>query len=288
MKIAFLGIGLMGLPMSQRLLDAGYDLTVWNRTPDKCSSLTEQGAQLALSAEDAASGADIVFFCLTDSAAVQSVWQQIQPALSADTVLVDCSSIDPLVTQQLSKEASDASCHWIDCPVSGGVPGARAGTLAMMAGGDKAVLDRIRDVLSHLSSKVTYMGPSGSGQYAKICNQMVVSCNALVIAEVVAFAEKAGVDSHKLADAFEGGFADSKPLQILAPEMAERRFTPPKWYVDTLLKDLSMAVDHTGQREAEAPMTQLARQLMKAHSDNGFGGDDPSTLIKRYLDVDKV
>lgn len=114
---------------------------------------------------------------------------------------------------------------------------------------------------------------------------MIVSCNALVIAEVVAFAEKTGVDSSKLAQAFEGGFADSKPLQILAPEMSERRFEPVKWHVNTLLKDLSMAITNAEACSADTPMTQLARSLMQSHSDDGFGEHDPSTLVKRYLDI---
>lgn len=285
MKIAFLGIGLMGLPMSHRLFSAGFDLTVWNRSSEKCLPLQELGVTIADSPQDAVSDAEIIFTCLTDSSAVAEVWQQIQSSVSSGSILVDCSSIDPEVTRELASQAKSSGVCWIDCPVSGGVPGAQAGTLAMMAGGDSSAVDRIRPVLANLSSKVTYMGESGSGQYAKICNQMIVSCNALVIAEVVAFAEKAGVDSSKLAEAFSGGFADSKPLQILAPEMAERRFEPPKWHVDTLLKDLSMAVAHLEKSSADGPMTQLAKTLMQSHSEDGFGGQDPSTLVKRYLDI---
>lgn len=284
MKVAFLGIGLMGLPMSQRLFNAGYDLTVWNRSAEKCAPLAELGVSVAEAPQAAVARATLVFLCLTDSSAVEQVWQQIRPVLTAETILVDCSSIDPLVTRSLAAQAASIGVHWIDCPVSGGVPGAQAGTLAMMAGGSSGIIDRIQPVLECLSSKITYMGESGSGQYAKICNQMIVSCNALVIAEVVAFAEKSGVDSSRLAEAFSGGFADSKPLQILAPEMAARRFEPPKWHVDTLLKDLKIAVTHLTESSADAPMTQLAKKLMASHSADGYGGKDPSTLVKRYLD----
>lgn len=285
MKIAFLGIGLMGLPMSQRLFAAGYELTVWNRSSEKCDPLRDAGASVAETPQAALEGTDLVFLCLTDSSAVQDVWQQIQPAVSKELIFVDCSSIDPLITRAVAAQADELGAHWIDCPVSGGVQGAQAGTLAMMVGGRAEILDRVRPVLSTLASKVTYMGESGSGQYAKICNQMIVSCNALVIAEVVAFAEKTGVDSSKLAQAFEGGFADSKPLQILAPEMSERRFEPVKWHVNTLLKDLSMAITNAEACSADTPMTQLARSLMQSHSDDGFGEHDPSTLVKRYLDI---
>lgn len=285
MKVAFIGIGLMGLPMSKRLAAAGVDLTVWNRSPEKCLPLKQLGVDVSESLQSAVLNANLVFTCLTNSAAVKDVWQQVRLSLAEGTVIVDCSSIDPVVTAEISSDAQGLNCHWIDCPVSGGVPGAEAGTLAMMAGGKKEIVDLVRPLLSHLSSKVTYMGESGSGQYAKICNQMIVSCNALVIAEVVAFAEKAGVNSHQLAEAFSGGFADSKPLQILAPEMAERRFEPPKWYTDTLLKDLAMAVEHLEKHSASAPMTSLAQTLMKSHSDSGFGLSDPSTLVKRYIEI---
>ncbi len=285
-RLGFAGLGIMGSGMARNLHAAGFDLTVWNRSPEKCQPLLEAGVAVAESLQSAVSDAELIFTCLTDSAAVAKVWQQIEPMVSPGAVLVDCSSIDPEVTRELALKAEAKGVSWVDCPVSGGVPGAQAGTLAMMAGGgDSSVVDQIRPVLAHLSSKVTYMGESGSGQYAKICNQMIVSCNALVIAEVVAFAEKAGVDSSKLAEAFAGGFADSKPLQILAPEMAGRRFEPPKWHVDTLLKDLKMAVDHVQKSSADAPMTLLAKSLMASHSASGFGDKDPSTLVKRYLDI---
>lgn len=283
MQVSFLGIGLMGLPMSQRLAEAGYPLTVWNRSLEKCQPLAAAGVRVAPSPASAVSAADLVLFCLTDSDAVCAVWEQIRDVVRPGAVIVDCSSIDPIVTRQLADAAAQRQVHWLDCPVSGGVPGAQAGSLAMMAGGDAEVLERVRIPLSHLTSRITHMGPSGAGQYSKLCNQMIVSCNALVIAEMVAFAEKAGVDSTRLAEAFSGGFADSRPMQILAPEMAERRFTPPKWHVNTLLKDLTMALEQAESTGSDTPMTALAQNLMQRYSEQGLGEQDPATLVKPYL-----
>ncbi len=283
--IGFIGIGLMGGPMSSRLLDAGFPLSVWNRSPEKSLPLVDKGAKQATSVTDLVSSCDVICLCLTDTMAVEQVFADMQFELVQGQIIVDFSSIDPIATRKLANQAQEKGVFWVDCPVSGGVPGAVAGSLAMMAGGEEPIVDLLRPILAHLSSRVTYMGPSGAGQYTKICNQMIVSCNALVIAEMVALAEKAGVNSQKLAEAFAGGFADSKPLQILAPEMSERRFDPIKWHVKTLSKDLDMAVEHSKIVGSSTPMSGLAAQLMRLHASRGFADKDPSTLIKLYTEA---
>jgi 3-hydroxyisobutyrate dehydrogenase len=137
-------------------------------------------------------------------------------------------------------------------------------------------------VLAPLYKQLTHMGEVGSGQITKICNQMIVSCNALVIAEMIALAKRAGVAAEKIPAALQGGFADSKPLQILGPEMAEETFEPVKWRIKTLLKDLNMAVDIAAQQGNAVPMSGLAAQLMQLHASHGYLEQDPSTLIKLY------
>ena len=283
--IGFIGIGLMGRPMSSRLLGAGFSLTVWNRSFEKCLPLVNDGAKQAASVNDVVSSCDVICLCLSDTMAVEQVVAKVLPEFTQGQVVVDFSSIDPISTRKLASQVQQKGAFWVDCPVSGGVAGAAAGTLAMMAGGEEVIVDQLRPVLAHLSSRVTYMGPNGAGQYTKICNQMIVSCNALVIAEVVALAEKAGVNSQKLAEAFAGGFADSKPLQILAPEMAERRFDPIKWHVKTLSKDLDMAIEHSKIVASSTPMSALAAQLMRLHACQGFADKDPSTLIRLYTEA---
>ncbi|MDY0248904.1 MAG: NAD(P)-dependent oxidoreductase [Pseudomonas sp.] len=285
-RLAFAGIGLMGLPMCQRLLAAGFPLVVWNRSPEKCAPLVALGAQQVKTPAALCEQADIILLCLADTQAVQDVMfapQGIAKTITAKQVLVDLSSIEPAATRAMAQQLlTDSGAHWLDVPVSGGVVGAESGSLAMMAGGEVKALTQVTPVLRHLSQRVTHMGPVGSGQVTKVCNQMLVACNALVIAEVVALAEQAGVDAALLAPALAGGFADSKPLQILAPQMAAGEFEPVKWHVRTLLKDLDMAVKLSQNHISATPMSGLAAQLMRTHAAQGHLASDPATLIKLY------
>ncbi|SFA53382.1 NAD(P)-dependent oxidoreductase [Metapseudomonas otitidis] len=285
-RIAFAGIGLMGLPMTRRLLAAGFPLTVWNRTPDKCTPLLELGARRAETPAELCTEADILMLCLADTAVVREVVfgpGGVVEGARAGQVLVDFSSLEPAATREMAAELERRTgVHWIDAPVSGGTPGAEAGTLAIMAGGREEDVERVRPVLAHLGQRLTRMGEVGAGQVTKVCNQMIVACNALVIAEVVALAEKAGVDASLLAPALAGGFADSRPLQILAPQMAESCFEPVKWHVRTLLKDLDTATRLSREEGSATPMSGLAAQLMRLHGSQGNLERDPATLIELY------
>lgn len=291
-SLAFAGIGLMGLPMSRRLLAAGFPLSVWNRNPAKCEPLVDAGARPVVSPADLCHEADIVMLCLADTAAVREVvfgpGGIVEQGLPGQ-LLVDFSSTDPAATREMAVEL-EARCgmRWVDAPVSGGTPGAEAGTLAIMAGGAADDIERLRPILRHLGQRLTRMGEVGAGQVTKVGNQMIVACNALVIAEVVALAERAGVDASLLAPALAGGFADSKPLQILAPQMAESRFEPIKWHVRTLLKDLDTAVKLSREQGSATPMSGLAAQLMRLHGSQGNLERDPATLVELYRAEDQA
>lgn len=284
--IAFAGIGLMGLPMCRRLLAAGYPLRIWNRTPDKCAPLVAAGAVQVATPAALCDGAELVLLCLADTAVVREVVfgpGGIVEGARAGQLLVDHSSLEPAATREMAAELERRSgMRWVDAPVSGGTAGAEAGSLAIMAGGREADVERARSVLMHLGQRLTRMGEVGAGQVSKVCNQMIVACNALVIAEVVALAERAGVDAGLLAPALAGGFADSKPLQILAPQMAERRYEPVKWHVRTLLKDLDTAVGLSREEGSATPMSALAAQLMRLHASQGYRERDPATLVEQY------
>lgn len=282
--LGFIGIGMMGKPMTLRLLAAGYKVNVWNRSADKCAAVRQAGAQVCGTLAELVIGSDVILLCLADTAVVESIVnQQVVPHGSPGKLVIDLSSIHPDNTKQLAAGLKQqCGMHWVDAPVSGGTVGAEQGTLAIMAGGDEADIAIAREVLKPLYSRLTHMGPVGSGQITKICNQMIVSCNVLVIAEMMALAEQAGVDSEKIPQALAGGFADSKPLQIVGPEMAIDQFEPVKWRVKTLLKDLNMAVDLAVEQGSAIPMSGLAAQLMQLHGSQGFLEHDPSTLIKLY------
>lgn len=287
--LAFAGIGLMGLPMCRRLLAAGYCLTVWNRSPEKCEPLAELGATVVATPAELCC-ADIVLLCLADTAAVREVVfgkGGIAEAGKPGKLLVDHSSLEPTATRDMAAELEFRSgMRWVDAPVSGGTAGAESGTLAIMAGGRAADVERVRPVLMNLGQRLTRMGEVGAGQVSKVCNQMIVACNALVIAEVVALAERAGVDASLLAPALAGGFADSRPLQILAPQMAASEFEPVKWHVRTLLKDLDTAVKLSREQGSATPISGLAAQLMRLHGSQGNLGRDPATLVEMYREGD--
>ncbi|MEN8259639.1 MAG: NAD(P)-dependent oxidoreductase [Pseudomonadota bacterium] len=284
--IGFVGIGLMGRPMTLRLLEAGFSVSAWNRDRAKLTPLTTAGAVAVASIGKLTEASSMILLCLSDTAAVESVVfgaGGVAEAAAPGKPVVDLSRIAPEATRQFAARLKRrCSMGWVDAPVSGGITGAEQGTLAIMAGGTKADVDRSRPVLAPLSRKVTHMGEVGSGQVTKICNQMLVGCNALVIAEMIALAKRAGVDAEMIPEALSGGFADSKPLQILGPEMAMEKFTPVKWHVKTLLKDLSMATELSGSHGTSTPMSALAAQLMQLHATRGFLEQDLSTLIKLY------
>jgi 3-hydroxyisobutyrate dehydrogenase len=285
-KVGFIGIGLMGAPMTFRLLDAGYPVNVWNRSAEKVKPVTRAGAIVMAGIAEVTVGSDVILLSLQDTVAVEEVVfgpGGIAENGSENKIVVDFSSIEPNATRRFAGKLYDrCGMHWVDSPVSGGVAGAEQGTLVMMLGGDTADIQRIEPILAPLSQRVTRMGEIGSGQVTKICNQMIVSCNAMVIAEMISLAKRSGVDAEKIPAALAGGYADSKPLQILGPEMASETFEPVKWRVKTLLKDLNMAVDLSRSQGKAAPMSGLAAQLMQIHAGNGFLDQDPSTLVRLY------
>lgn len=277
-KIAFLGMGLMGSRMATRLLDAGYQVAVWNRTETACLPLLKLGAEL-LQFEKLAEYS-LLLLCLADDDAVQNVYDQIHPHLTAQQVVLDFSSLSVDKTQALAKKAASISVQWIDCPVSGGIAGAENGSLVIFAGGDAATIQQLDQLYSVIAQRVTRMGETGTGQATKICNQLIVAANSSLIAEAVALARQAGVDAALLAPALEGGFADSKPLQILAPRMAAQVFEPVQWKVQTLSKDLNNALKLAAQFNLNIPVAAQAFSQLCAHQAQGHAEDDLATIIQ--------
>ncbi|MFW5443247.1 MAG: NAD(P)-dependent oxidoreductase [Methylococcaceae bacterium] len=282
--LGFIGIGLMGQPMTLRLLAAGFNVNVWNRSKEKLNSVLAAGATAYPTITELVNVSDIIILCLANTSVVESVvTKNILNSTDSGKLLIDLSSIHPQTTKQLAIQLKQqCNMGWVDAPVSGGTAGAEQGSLAIMAGGSVSDINIAREVLKPLYKQLTHMGDIGSGQVSKICNQMIVSCNVMVIAEMMALAQASGVDATKIPQALAGGFADSKPLQIVGPEMATNTFEPVKWRVQTLLKDLNMAVDLSNQHGNSTPMSGLAAQLMQLHGNQGYLEQDPSTLIKLF------
>ena len=280
-RIGFLGTGLMGLPMVLRLLDAGFAVTVWNRTAEKAVPAVVAGATMAKTPAALAGRSDVVMGCLTDAKAVEAVvfGEGGIASVTAPSVFVDFSSMDPGLTRSFAARLKTANgMGWLDAPVSGGTPAANAGTLTVMAGGTVADVARLEPLMAPLAQRVTHMGPVGAGQMTKLVNQIISGGTMALVAEAIAFAEQANVDTTKLTEALAGGFADSKPFQLLAPRMAARAFENPLGTVAMMLKDLD-TVARVGGDGAQLPMTTTARALLERTASMGHAEDDISTLV---------
>ena len=277
-KIAFLGMGLMGSRMATRLIQAGFSVAVWNRTASACDVLIDMGAT-ALELQDIGQY-PVILTCLADDAAVQSVYDQIQAQLCAQQVIVDFSSLSVDQTKALAGQVQLHQVQWIDSPVSGGTAGAEQGTLVIFAGGDLQTIQDLSLIYNVLSQRVTRMGETGTGQATKICNQLIVAANSTLIAEAVALAAQAGVDTTLLAPALAGGFADSKPFQILTPRMATHTFEPVQWKVQTLSKDLNNAVQLAEQFNLNIPVAKQALSQLQSHQNKGYAEADLATVIQ--------
>lgn len=266
-KLGYLGLGMMGFPMSRRLLNAGHELAVWNRSTAKAKALIEAGAKLAAHPREVAASASIIFMCVTDAAAVEDVVlgaDGLASVRGAGKLVVDFSSIHPDKARVIAARLEVANgMRWIDAPVSGGTKGAEEGTLAVMAGGDAADIERVRPYVLAMARRLTHMGPIGAGQTTKLCNQVIVGCAMAVLAEATRLAVNSGIDAGKLPEALAGGFADSIPLQLFVPRMVQGIHSPPLGHIATMLKDLDTVADVAQETSTPVPMAALAAQLFR-------------------------
>jgi 3-hydroxyisobutyrate dehydrogenase len=277
-RLGYLGLGMMGFPMARRLLNAGHDVTVWNRSPGKAAALVEAGAKAASHPRDVAAAASIIFMCLTDAAAVEAVVfgaNGVATVSGQGKLVVDFSSIHPEAARAIAARLKAANgIGWIDAPVSGGTMGAEEGTLAVMAGGNATDIERVRPYVLTMARRLTHMGPTGAGQTTKLCNQVIVGCAMAVLAEATRLAVNAGIDAKRLPEALAGGFADSIPLQLFVPRMAQGIHSPPLGHVATMLKDLDTVIDVARDTSSPVPMAALAAQLFRlAKSARGADAD---------------
>lgn len=283
MKIGFCGLGLMGQPMVQRLLQAGHEVLIWNRSADKAQGALKAGAQWRDTPAALASECEIVLLCVFDAQAVREVVlgeQGLASVRGSLRIVVDHSSIPPGDTRDIAGQL-DALCgaQWLDAPVSGGVGGAEQGTLAIMAGGDAALLDEVRPVLAAYSQRVTLMGPVGAGQVTKLCNQTIVATTLTAIAEALSLANDNGVDASLISEALGGGWADSVLLQLFVPRMTQGT-SQTKASIDTMLKDLNTVADLARSSHTTMPVAHAAQQTYRAGHRLGLGGRDVAEIVQ--------
>ena len=270
--IGFIGLGDIGMPMARRILAAGHRLVAWNRSKDKLAGLCGQGAEAAASPADVMARCDLVGLCLTAQDAVREVafgpgGLFEAPPGGGRKLVADFSTGAPEAAAEFARLAAEKGCGWVDAPVSGGVPGAEQGTLIVFAGGEASDVAALAPLFSAFSTRVTHMGPAGTGQMTKICNQMIVACSLLVVAETMAAGRAAGIAVERLPAALRGGFADSIPFQIFGPRMASHTFSPRLGAIDLMRKDLSLGRAMAEKAGAGTPIRDLCAKLYDGAAD---------------------
>jgi 3-hydroxyisobutyrate dehydrogenase len=290
--LGFIGLGLMGWPMAERLLGAGHAVTVWNRSREKLTRAVEAGAKEAVTAAEVARAADVVFVCVTDDKSVEAVVfgeDGIAAAASKDKLLIDCSTIKPDACRRLAKRLrAETGMGWIDAPVTGGVVGARAGRLVIMAGGEEAEIERVRPIMSAVSQSFVRMGPQGAGLVTKLCNQVINSCTKVVLSEMLLLARDGGIDGSRIPEALKGGSADSSQLQREVPRMVARDFDHPHGTAATMLKDLNIIRDFAQEAGTPMPVTALVNELCRLHVARGNGGRDSISIYEAVEGTPRV
>lgn len=283
-KTGFIGLGLMGAPMAKNLLDAGAQLTVFNRTRAKCEPLEALGASIADSPQAVAQQTEggIIILCVSDTPSMEAAIlgeQGILSSLAAGTLVIDMGTSEVSVTRRIAVEVEKAGGRFIDAPVSGGETGAQTGTLSIMAGGSEADIARAKPVFDALGKALTHIGPVGTGQAAKAANQAIVGATVSIIAESMLLAQAAGADIARVREALLGGFAGSRILDLHGQRMIDEAFEPGA-RATTQLKDMRQAVDLADEIGLSLPLIQKTRDLWAEMVDDGFGGLDQSGYFK--------
>jgi 3-hydroxyisobutyrate dehydrogenase len=285
LRIGYIGIGLMGLPMTRRLLERGYAVTVCDIVAARTDAAHAAGATVVATPAEAVRDTDIMLLNLPTTDAVEQVAfgeHGVASALRPPQLVVDFSTIKVDKGRSFAAKLREKTgCGWIDAPVSGGPPACAAGTLTVMAGGDAAEIERARPLMADIAGQFTPMGPSGAGLTAKMINQLIVGCTHAVLAEAVVLAEAAGIDAARIPECLAGGYADSSMLQKLYPRIVKRDFAP-QGYARQLLKDLEMLNEFAGGLKSPLPMTGQALSLYRMLIHLGYAELDTAAIFKLY------
>jgi 3-hydroxyisobutyrate dehydrogenase-like beta-hydroxyacid dehydrogenase len=285
-KIGFIGLGLMGHPMCLRLIQAGFGVTIWNRTKHKTASLIDAGASPASNPSEVAGNSELVFLCLTDSAAVSEVvfGQEGLVSKRPPKTIVDFSTIGFKAAHDLGTTLSNKhQVVYVDAPVTGGVVGAQNGTLTMFAGGETSTIDHIMPILKRVASNVVNVGSYGTGQVTKICNQVMVMTTMVAMAEMLKLAEHGGITSKNLPRIFADGFANSKILEVFGAQMASRDTTL-TGKLKIAQKDLELILSLGRETGTSLPMSGTATQMVRLAIGKGLGENDITQFIQLYDD----
>ena len=286
-RVGFIGLGIMGKPMARNLIAAGFKLVVHSRTRAPVDELVAEGAESADSPEEVARRTNTVITMLPDSPDVRKVYAGEQGAFHGGrpgSLMIDMSTISPLVSQELAALASASGVGMLDAPVSGGEAGARAGTLSIMVGGTEPDFQRASTVFGALGSTVVHVGSHGSGQIVKACNQVVVALTIEAVSEALVLGSKAGVDPAVILKVLSSGLAGNRVMEVRGPNFLQHDFTP-GFRVDLHSKDLKIALDTGHQEAVPLPTTALVLQMLETLRARGMGGADHSALLTIIEDL---
>lgn len=281
MKLGFIGLGIMGAPMAANLLKAGYEVTVYNRTREKAEKLRSLGARVVDSPKQVASQTDVIITILSDTPDVQEVLfgeNGVAEGLAPGKIVIDMSTISPEATQTFAARIAALGCELLDAPVSGGEPGAIAGTLTIMVGGSPAAFEKCRPVFSAMGKNIIHVGASGSGQCTKMVNQVICSLNIVAMTEGLLLAQHAGLDLARTLQVVSGGAAGSWMLNHLAPRILQNDFAP-GFMIKLQQKDLRLAMELLEGNEEKFPGAVLAHELFSQAVAHGLGEQGTQGLI---------
>ncbi len=273
MKIGYIGIGIMGLPMAHNLLQAGHCLYVHNRTLSKCDALAKQGATVCQSSAQVAENTEVVFINVPDTTDVEQVIfgsNGISQSARTGLIVIDNSTISPCATHQIAQRLKEKKVEYLDAPVSGGDVGAQQGTLAIMVGGDEQVFQKCLPLFEILGSKVVRVGPVGMGQTTKACNQLFCALHMLACCEGIALSKKAGLDPAIMVDVVSSGAGGSWALTNLGPKIIAEDLDP-GFMIDLLSKDLRLVMELAEESKLPLPGTTLVQQLFHQAQSEGLG-----------------
>lgn len=281
MKVGFIGLGIMGLPMASHLADGGHELFVNDIAPPK-QDILDKGAKACASAREVAEQAEIIIIMVPDTPDVEQVLfgaNGVAEGLTAGKTVVDMSSISPTATKDFARRINEKGCDYVDAPVSGGEVGAKNAALTIMCGGSQEAFDRVKPLFDLMGKNITLVGGNGDGQTCKVANQIIVALNIEAVAEALLFAAKAGADPAKVREALMGGFASSKILEIHGERMVKRTFDP-GFRIKLHQKDLNLALQSARELGVALPNTATAQELFNVCKAAGGEGWDHSAMCR--------
>jgi 2-hydroxy-3-oxopropionate reductase len=287
-KVGFIGLGIMGGPMAKNLMEAGYELVLYNRTREKAEDLAGDGdAEVAGSPKEVAESSDVIVTMLPDSPDVRDVVTGEAGALEGikeGALLVDMSTISPVVTEELAEKVRERGASMLDAPVSGGDVGAIEGTLSIMVGGSEEDFERAKPLFEVMGKTVTHVGPTGAGQVTKAANQVVVALTIEAVSEALVLGSKGGVAPEKILDVLSGGLAGNKVMEVKREKFLSHEFEP-GFRSELHHKDLGIALAAGREYGVVLPVTAIVDQMLLAMKRKGWGGEDHSALLRVIEDL---